>query len=79
MRGPGSLLARREVAFAGANGEIFLQRTDFNATVAAIGIELSRLVGNDVLAAQLILDGDERARNILVLEWRERPTAGGIR
>ena len=73
------LLAWGEIALAGADGEIFLQRADLDAAIAAIGVELSGLIRNDVLAAQFILNSCERPRNVFVLERSEGTAAGGVR
>ena len=73
------LLPGREVALAGAKRQVFLQGADFDGAIAAVGIELGWLVGDDVLAAQLVLNGGERVGNVFIPEREKRPAAGGRR
>jgi len=51
------LLPRGVVPFAGAHLKILLESGDLDGTIAAIGLEVSRMIGDHVLAAQLIING----------------------
>ena len=53
------LLPRCVVTLPGAHLKIFLESGDFDGAVAAIGFEVSRVIGDYVLAAQLVINGRE--------------------
>lgn len=72
------LLLGSEVAFAGADLQVFLECGNFDRAVAAIGIEVGGLVGDDVLAAEFVFDGGEGMGNVLHLERKESASAGGF-
>jgi len=71
------LLLRCEVTFARPDLQVFLQRGDFDGAVAAVGVEIGRLVGDDVLAAKFVFDGGEGVGDVLHLERKESAAAGG--
>src|SRR6266404_1869084 len=71
------LLPWRVVSAAGADLEVFFHGGDFNGAVASIGIEVGGLVGNVVLAAQLVFNGGKRVRDVLHLIGEEGAAAGG--
>jgi hypothetical protein len=50
------LLPGRVVSLAGADLEVFLQSDDFDGAIAAIGIEIGRLIRDNILAAQLVFN-----------------------
>src|SRR5579863_7861090 len=72
------LLLRGEVALASADLQVFLVGGDFDGAVAAVGVEVGGLVGDDILAAEFIFDGGEGVRDIFHLEGEEGAAAGGF-
>ena len=72
------LLLRREVAFTGADLQIFLQGRDFDGAEAAIGVEVSGLVADDVLAAEFVFNGGVGVGDVLHLEGEEGAAASGF-
>src|SRR5581483_9018387 len=72
------LLTWGVVALARPNLQILLVSSDFDAAVATIGVEIGRLVGDDVLAAQLFFDSSEGMSDVLHLERKECPATGGF-
>ena len=51
---------------------------DFNRAVPPVGAEVSRLVGNGVLAAQFVLNFSERVGHVAQLEREEGTAAGRV-
>jgi len=72
------LLLWREVSSPRPYLKVFLQRRDFDGAVSSVRIEVGRLVGNHILAAQLIFDGGEGACNVFHLEGKEDTSASRI-
>src|SRR5580698_2297370 len=76
--GTGLLLLGGEITLAGADLQVFLEGGDFDGAVAAVGIEVGRLIADDVLAAEFVLDGGEGTGDVLHLERKEGAAAGGL-
>src|SRR5437588_12273748 len=72
------LLLRREVPLARTNLQVFLQRRNLDGAIPPIGIEIGRLVGNHILAAEFVFNCGERVRNVFHLEGKESAPAGGL-
>src|SRR5438876_12411232 len=67
------------VTAAAANPQPFvILRQDFDRVVAPVSVEVSRLIGQSILAAKLILNFDEGVRYVSDLERKERAPAGGV-
>src|ERR1700676_3403044 len=73
------LLLWSVVSLAGAHLHTFILRQDCNRAVASIRGKIRGLVGHRVLAAQLLLNGEERIRHVAHLERKEGAAAGRIR
>src|SRR5579863_1691144 len=54
--GPSGLLPGRIIALAGSNLRVLLERGDLDRAVAPVSLKVSRMIGDGILAAQLILD-----------------------
>jgi hypothetical protein len=67
-----------EIAFAGADLQVLLQGGNLDRAVAAVGVEVGGSVGDNVLAAQFVLDGGEGVRDVLHPERKEGSAAGGF-
>src|SRR5258708_1226437 len=74
--GSRALLSWRVVSAAGADLEVFFHGSDFDGAVASIGVEVGGLVGNVVLAAQLIFNGGKGVGDVFHLCREEGPTHG---
>src|ERR1700722_13731763 len=72
----GALLPWGVVSATGADLEIFLDRRDLDRAVAAIGVEIGRLVRNGVLATQFVFNRGEGMSDVLHLVWKESSAAG---
>src|SRR5258708_16569820 len=75
--GSRALLSWRVVSAAGADLEVFFHGSDLDGAVASIGIEVGGLVGNVVLAAQLVFNGGKGVRDVFHLVGAEGAAAGG--
>src|SRR6266404_1727144 len=71
------LLPWRVVSAAGADLQVFFHGGDFDGAVASIGVEVGGLVGDVVLAAQLVFNGGEGVRDVFHLVGEEGAAAGG--
>src|ERR1700722_8018275 len=74
-----ALLLRSVVPLTRSHLEPAILRQDFDGAEAAIGNEVCRLVGDSVLAAQFLLNGEERVRHLAHLEGKEGSSTGRIR
>src|SRR5579864_6106866 len=73
------LLPRGVVASAGTHLEVLLEGGDFNRAIAAVRFKISRMIRNDVLAAEFVFNRRKRILNVLHLEGKECAAAGRIR
>ena len=66
------------IPLTGTHLQFFLDGADGDGPIAAVGIEIRRAVGNDVLAAQFILDGGKGVRYVFGVVREECTAAGGV-
>src|SRR5208337_4520557 len=71
------LLSGSVVSAAGANLQIFFHGGGFDSAVAPVGVEVGRLVGDVILAAQFLFNGGERVRDVFHLVGEEGAAASG--
>src|SRR5208337_367663 len=71
------LLSWSVISTPGADLQVFLQCSDLDGAVAPVGVEVRRLVGNGVLAAQFLFNGGERVRDVFHLVGEKGAAAGG--
>src|SRR5580700_4883417 len=70
------LLLGGEVAFAGADLQVFLEGGNFDGAIAAVGIEVGGFVGDDILTAEFVFDGGERVGDVFHLEGEKGAASG---
>src|SRR5580658_1952207 len=75
----GLLRCRRVPSAARAHPQILaVVGLDLNSAVMAVRFEVSRFVGNGVLAAEFVLNFEERVGHVANLEREKRTAAGGV-
>src|SRR5580692_7150753 len=73
-----NLLPRGVVAPAGAHLKILLEGSDLNRAEVPVRLKISRVVGDYVLAPQLVFNGCKRVLDVLHFVREERPSTGGV-
>src|SRR5882672_4520032 len=76
---PTELLFRSKVTGPGADLQGLFEGNDLDGAKTSVGVKICRVVGDHILAAQLVFDGGKRILDVLHLVREEGAATGRIR